>query len=69
MTEDSPKIKKYIGTAQIADGGLVFHLFEIYGNGRRGTTLSNSPKGVKRIKEALKDIEGGRTVSDCGEED
>jgi len=31
LTEDSPKIKKYIGTAQIADGGLVFHLFEIHG--------------------------------------
>lgn len=31
LTEDSPKIKKYIGTAQIADGGLVFHLFEIWG--------------------------------------
>lgn len=29
LTEDSPKIKKYIGTAQIAGGGLVFHLFEL----------------------------------------
>ncbi|MBA7688460.1 hypothetical protein ES703_96941 [subsurface metagenome] len=29
LTEDFPKIKKYIGTAQIADGGLVFHLFEL----------------------------------------
>jgi len=34
LTEDYPKIKKYIGTAQIADGGLVFHLFEIYGDGK-----------------------------------
>ena len=30
LTEDYPKIKKYIGTAQIMDGGLVFHLFEVY---------------------------------------
>lgn len=29
LTEDTPKIKKYMGTAQIAGGGLVFHLFEI----------------------------------------
>ena len=33
LTEDSPKIKKYIGTAQIADGGLVFHLFELNEDG------------------------------------
>lgn len=31
LTEDFPKIKKYIGTAQIAGGGLVFHLFELHG--------------------------------------
>lgn len=30
LTEDFPKIKKYIGTAQLANGGLVFHLFEIW---------------------------------------
>jgi len=51
LTGDFPKIKKYIGTAQIADGGLVFHLFEIYKRG--GVTL----EGEKRVKEALEDIE------------
>lgn len=30
ITEDFPKIKKYIGTAQIGNGALVLHLFEIY---------------------------------------
>lgn len=30
LTEDSTRIKKYIGTAQIAGGGLVFHLFELH---------------------------------------
>jgi len=53
LTEDSPKIKKYIGTAQIANGGLVFHLFEVYK--RRGVTL----EGEKRVKGALEDIEEG----------
>jgi len=31
LTEDYHKIKEYIGTFQIENGGLVFHLFELKG--------------------------------------
>lgn len=63
LTEDYPKIKKYIGTAQIGGGGLVFHLFELYKFElyRKGE-VTLSKKGEKRIKEALEDIKRGKIL-------
>ena len=45
LTEDFRRIRKYVGTAQIMGGGLVFHLFEIYGRGRGQVALSGRRKG------------------------
>ena len=58
LDKDFYRIKKYIGTFRIVQHGLVFHLFEIY----KEKEITLSKKGIKKVKEALKDIKEGRVV-------